>query len=157
MLSVAQKVEREDLAKIMLEILAKHATSNFHFLLLEMSHGCFPHITSGPCGHSVLKMWTKFIAPHMWQKKTMVTVFFNGNGLHLINILPQNQKMNAEYFLEIILPFLISVCYPDGRRSRGRKCVVHFDNAPIHNSKVFADKLTEENLKQMPHRVDLVG
>jgi hypothetical protein len=31
-LAVHQKVEREDLAKLMLEILAKHAISNFHFL-----------------------------------------------------------------------------------------------------------------------------
>jgi transposase len=83
----------------------------------------------------------------------MVTVFFNGDGLHLIDILPQNQKMNAEYFAEVILPSLVSVCYPDGRRSRGRKCVVHFDNAPIHNSKVVAEKLIEENLKRMPHPV----
>jgi hypothetical protein len=87
-------------------------------------------------------------------KKTMVTVFFNGDGLHLIDILPQNQKMNAEYFAEIILPSLVSVCYSDGRRSRGRKCVVHFDNALIHISKVVAEKLTEENLKRMPHPVD---
>jgi hypothetical protein len=86
-------------------------------------------------------------------KKTMVTVFFNGDGLHLINILPQNQKTNAEYFAEIILPSFVSVCYPDERRSRGRKCVVHFGNAPIHNSKVVAEKLTEENLKRMPHPV----
>jgi hypothetical protein len=34
-LIVAQKVEREDLAKVMLKILAKHETSKFHFLCTE--------------------------------------------------------------------------------------------------------------------------
>jgi hypothetical protein len=33
-------------------------------------------------------------------KKTMATMFFNGTGLHIIDILPQNQKMDAEYFAE---------------------------------------------------------
>jgi hypothetical protein len=28
----------------------------------------------------------------------MATVFFNGTGLHVIGILPQNQKMDEEYF-----------------------------------------------------------
>jgi hypothetical protein len=30
----------------------------------------------------------------------MATVFLNGTGLHMIDILLQNQKMNAEYFAE---------------------------------------------------------
>jgi hypothetical protein len=134
-LTVAQKVEWEDLAKIMLEILVKHVISNFHFhvpgdelWLLYADH--------------VRTMWT--LCPENVDevqgashaaKKTMVIVFFNGDGLHLINIFPQNQKMNAGSFAEIILPSLVSVCYPDGRRCRERKSIVHFDNAPMHNSK----------------------
>jgi hypothetical protein len=31
-------------------------------------------------------------------KKRMATVFFNGTGLHMIGILPQNQKMDSERF-----------------------------------------------------------
>ena len=87
----------------------------------------------------------------------MLTVFFNGDGLHLIDILPQNQKINAEYFAESIVPSLVSVCYPDGRRCRARKCVVHFDNAPIHNSKLVTEKLMEEGLKRMPHPAYCLG
>jgi hypothetical protein len=33
-------------------------------------------------------------------KKTMATVFFNVTELNMIDILPQNQKMDAEYFAE---------------------------------------------------------
>jgi hypothetical protein len=109
-LTVAQKVEREDLTKIMLEILAKHATSKFHFL--------FPGDESWLLyAYHARTMWT--LCPENVDevqrashaaKKTMMTVFFNGDGLHLIDILPGNQKMNAEYFAEIILASLVSVC-----------------------------------------------
>jgi hypothetical protein len=81
----------------------------------------------------------------------MATVFFNGTGLPLIDILPQNQKMDAEYFAEHIMPSLVSICYPTGRSCRHRKAVVYFDNTPIHNSKVVTDKSDEPNLKRMPH------
>jgi hypothetical protein len=85
-------------------------------------------------------------------QKTMVIMFFNRDSMHMIKILPQNERMSAESFAEIILsPSLISMCYPNGRRSRGRTCVVHFDNAPMHNSKMITDKLMKEDLKKMSH------
>jgi hypothetical protein len=48
---------------------------------------------------------------------------------------------------------LISICYPIGRSCRQRKCIVHFDNAPIHNSKVVTDKSVEQHLKKIPYLV----
>jgi hypothetical protein len=81
----------------------------------------------------------------------MATVSFNGTGLHMIDILPQNQKMDAEYFSEYMMRSGISICYPTGRSCRQRKCLVHFGNAPIGNSKVVTEKLDEQNLKRMPH------
>jgi hypothetical protein len=83
--------------------------------------------------------------------KTMLTFFFNGDGLHLIDILPQNRKNNAEYFAENLVPSLVSVCHPDRRRYRARKCVVHFDSAPICNSKLVTEQRTEEGLKRIPY------
>jgi hypothetical protein len=84
-------------------------------------------------------------------QETMLTVFFNGSGLNLIDILPQNRKMNGQYFAENIVPSLVSVCSPDGRRCPPRKYSVHVDNAPIENSKCVTEKLMEEGLKRMPH------
>jgi hypothetical protein len=153
-LTVAQKVEREDLAKTMLEILAKHASSNFHVpftadesWLLQAYH--------------FWTMWT--LCPENVDEvqrlshtgeKIIVTVFFPGDGLHLIHILHQNQERNAQYLAQIIVPSLISVCYRDGSRCRGRKCVVHFDNEPRHNSRVVTEKLMQEGLKRIPHLAD---
>jgi hypothetical protein len=150
-LTLAQKVATEQVAKNMLEILATHAASNFHFLftgdepwLLYADHVRTMRTLCLENADQVQK------ASHI-TKKTMATVFFNGTGLHMIDILPQNQKMDAEYFSEYIIPSLVSICYPTGRSCRQRKCAVHCDNAPIHNSKVVTDKLDEQNLKRMPH------
>jgi hypothetical protein len=142
-LTVGQKVATEPVAKNMLEILATHAASDFHFLFPgDESWLLYPY--------HVRTMWTlcpenvdQVGSASPMSKKTMATVFFNGAGLHMIDILPQNQKMDAEYFPEDIIASLVSICYPTGRSFRQRKCVVHFDNAPIHNSKVVTDKLDE--------------
>jgi hypothetical protein len=39
----------------------------------------------------------------------MATVFFNGIGLHVLDVLPHNQQMDAEDFAEQILPSLASI------------------------------------------------
>jgi hypothetical protein len=72
--------------------------------------------------------------PSQVAKKTIATLFFNGRGLSMIDVLPQHQKMDAGYVAEPITPSLVSICYPMGKSGRQRKCVAHFDNAPIHNS-----------------------
>jgi hypothetical protein len=85
-------------------------------------------------------------------QNTMLTAFLNGDGLRLIDILPQNRKINAEDFVKNIVPSLVSVCHADGRRCRARKYVVPFDNAAIPNSKLVTEKRIEEGVKRMPHR-----
>jgi hypothetical protein len=126
-------VEKEELAETILEILAKHAASNFHFPFTgdESWVSYVYHVgtlrTLYPANSEEVQR------PSRARPKTIGTVFFNADGMHMINVLLRNQKMNAEYFAKIILLSLISVCYPNGRKSRGRKCVVYFDNTPTHN------------------------
>jgi hypothetical protein len=92
MLTVAQKVERQDLAKCMLENLAKHAVSNFHFhfLFLFTGHESWllnaSHIgmISTLCPENVDEIER---GCHRAQK-TMLTAFLKRGGLHLIDILP---------------------------------------------------------------------
>jgi hypothetical protein len=70
MLTVAQKVAREEAAKTTLEILAGCAASNLHlrFLFIRdeswLLYGYMP-ITSEPCGYSVLKMLTSLNGPQV--------------------------------------------------------------------------------------------
>jgi hypothetical protein len=77
----------------------------FIFVLPGTSHGC--HMLIGLYAHHIRTMRTLYPEnvdqvqrPSHVAKKTMETVFFNGTGLHVTDILPQNQKMDAEYFAE---------------------------------------------------------
>jgi hypothetical protein len=80
----------------MLEILAKHAVLNFHFLFT----GDESWLLSA---YHVRTMWRlcpekvdEIERPFYPAQKTMLTLFFNGDDLHLIDILPHNRKINAE-------------------------------------------------------------
>jgi hypothetical protein len=123
------------------------------FFLPGTSHGCYLPITSEPYGYSALKMLTKVKGSHTSHitKKTMATGFFNVTRLHMIEILPQNQEMDAEYFSEHMIPSLVSICYPTENSCRQRKWAVHFDNTRISDSTVVVEKSAKQNLKRMPH------
>jgi hypothetical protein len=117
----------------MLEILSSHAASNFHFLFLFLFHFLFlftreeswllyAYMSICLYVYHIRTMWT--LCPENVDlvqrtsnlaKKTMVTVFFNGTGLHMFDILPQNQKTDAEHFAQHIVLSLVSICYPIGR------------------------------------------
>jgi hypothetical protein len=111
-LTVGEKVAREHVAKNILEILATHAASNFHFLFTGdeswLLYAYHVRIMWTLCPENVDQVQR---ASHITEK-TMPTVFFNRTGLHMIDILPQNQKIDAEYFSEDIIPLLVSICCP---------------------------------------------
>jgi hypothetical protein len=62
----------------------------------------------------------------------MLSVFFNGKGQFLIDILSEGMKMDTDYFVDNIIDEIAKLCYPQGRRPRERRVMLHFDNAPIH-------------------------
>jgi hypothetical protein len=43
--------------------------------------------------------------------------------------------MDAPYFAEESVGGLEDVCYPEGKTPQERKMPLHFDNAPIHNTR----------------------
>jgi transposase len=64
-------------------------------------------------------------------------------------ILAPGQKMNSTYFIECVPGPLTEVCWPEGRKSHERRVMVHFDNAPIHNSEEVQEHLTNLGFKRM--------
>jgi hypothetical protein len=64
----------------------------------------------------------------------MFTAFFNGTRECKIAILPKGQKMNSAYFIESVLRPLAEICDPQGRGRCERRVMLHFDNAPVHNT-----------------------
>jgi histone-lysine N-methyltransferase SETMAR len=78
-------------------------------------------------------------------------VFFNGTGKFLIDILPEGIKMDMDYFADNIIEEMARLCYPQRRRPRERRVIVHFDNAPIHCTGTVWDRMAAAELERMEH------
>jgi hypothetical protein len=61
----------------------------------------------------------------------MFTVFFNGTWECEIATFQERQKVNSAPFTESVLRALAEICYPQGRGTRKRIFMLHFDNAPF--------------------------
>lgn len=86
-----------------------------------------------------------------YQKKVMVSIYISPDGQYLIDILPTGQKFNSQYFCDSILPKLESFAFPDGREKHSRKWLLHFDNAPVHKSKLTTESIDNSNFELLPN------
>jgi hypothetical protein len=59
--------------------------------------------------------------------------------------------MDVVYFANNIIIPLASLCYPQGKRSHGRKVVLYIDNASMHNAKLMTERILSEGLGRMSH------
>jgi hypothetical protein len=50
--------------------------------------------------------------PSHYHKKIMLSVFFNGIGQFLIDILPEGMKMDTDYFADNIIDEMARLYYP---------------------------------------------
>ena len=65
-------------------------------------------------------------------KKTMVTIFINGQGLQLIDVKPEKVKITSEYFIENILKKIVKLKIAEKAKTQKQRLMIHFDNAPSH-------------------------
>jgi hypothetical protein len=54
--------------------------------------------------------------------------------------------------MECVLRPLMEVCYPEGRKFHEKTVMVHFNNAPIHNTEEVQEHLTNLEFKRMKHQ-----
>jgi hypothetical protein len=150
-LTPAQKLIRAELAQSMLQALAKHEHTNYHFLFADDQSWIFyayDHRTRW------IASWDdvdEIERPSHFHQKTMLTVFFNGTGEYKIAILLEGQKMNSAYFIESVLRPLAKICYPQGKGTRERRVTLHFDNALVHNTDGVRENLASFGFRQMVH------
>jgi histone-lysine N-methyltransferase SETMAR len=81
----------------------------------------------------------------------MLSVFFNGTGQFLINILPDDLKMDLRYFADNVIDEMARLCCPQGRRPRERRVMLHFDNSPIRCTGPVRDRMAVAELERMEH------
>jgi hypothetical protein len=79
------------------------------------------------------------------------TIIVNGTDDWKIVILPKRHKMNNMFFIKCFLGPLAELCYPQGRKSRERRVMVHFDNAPIHNTEEVQGYCANVEFRRMKH------
>ena len=90
-------------------------------------------------------------APTDIQKKTMVTIFVNGQGLQFIDVKPQGIKINAEYFLYNIIQKLENLEITKAAKQQKQKMLLHYDNAPSHNANMVTNYLMKTTFRKVPH------
>jgi hypothetical protein len=73
--------------------------------------------------------------PTHYHRKTMVSVSVNGRGEYFLNGLPRSRSIDTSYFTGEIIGELEDVCYPEGRNPHERKGTLHFDKAPIPDTR----------------------
>jgi hypothetical protein len=81
----------------------------------------------------------------------MSSVFFNGIGQFVIDILSEDMKMGTDYFADNIIREMARLCYPQGRRSHQRRVMLHFDNPPTHCTGAVQDRMAAAELERMEH------
>jgi hypothetical protein len=68
-----------------------------------------------------------------------------------LDILPSGLKFTSDYFYSNVIEALGDVLYPDGRRPRTVRYMLHFDNAPVHNAEKVQHKLDECDFRKLEH------
>jgi hypothetical protein len=75
----------------------------------------------------------------------MPIVLFTATALHILYVLPQNQKCSINPFAQTIVFSLLLISHLNGRRYCKGKYALDFGHALIQNSKVVAGKFGEES------------
>jgi histone-lysine N-methyltransferase SETMAR len=150
-LTPVQKLMRAELAQSMLQALAKHEHTNHHFPFTGDESWMFYAYDHSTRWVAYWDDIDEIERPSHFHQKTMFTVFFNGTGEYKIAILPKGQKENSAYFIESVLHPLAKIRYPQVRRTRERRVMLHSDKAPVHNTEGVRENLASFGFRRMAH------
>lgn len=150
-LNSAQKRKRALLSNSLLQQLDIASKNNFLFVLTG-DESWFEF------NYTPKRMWVldssfcdEIVAKSHFVKKIMVTIFFNGDGLQLLDIKPPGIKINGSYFLNnIIIPLENCEIVQHGIKQK-QKIFIHYDNSPVHTSGLVKQHLESSKLTIMEH------
>ena len=86
-----------------------------------------------------------------FSKKKMVTIFIKKNGTFFVELMPLGQTFNSDYFINVIIPKINKLAFPNGLPKGRKKAYVHFDNAPPHKSFAASESLGNYPFILLPH------
>jgi hypothetical protein len=79
--------------------------------------------------------------------KIMLTIVWNTEGFHVVEIIPKGAKFDADYFCHSILRALV----PDDGDVGRRKMVIHADTSRPHTALRTRPFMAENAIKPAPH------
>jgi hypothetical protein len=82
---------------------------------------------------------------------TIVITFFNDIGEYFVNILPRTRFMDTMYLAEKTVGGPEDVCSREGRNLNERSTTLHFDNAPMPNTRRITGQLEQSESKRIGH------
>lgn len=146
-----QKYKRMEYSKSMLAILRRAKKNNYHFILTGDEAWFEYH-------YSPTHMWVyntderdQIVNKTNFCRKTMITIFFNIDGLQLLDVKPKGVKINADYFIENIICPLESLEVTEKAQYQKQAMYLHFDNSPVHTSQKVNNYLDQTSFTLMPH------
>lgn len=145
------KEKRIEGAKELLSILNKHKTQGFYRLLTGDESWFYLRYNSKRIWSLSYEYIPQYVPTRLHNKKYMLTVIWSVDGFKLINVMPEKEKFNSNYFIYNIIEPLACKIYPNGRNPHETKYVLHIDNARPHNSKDSNFNLFKNNISRAPH------
>jgi hypothetical protein len=83
--------------------------------------------------------------------RVMVTIFFDALYLVTLTALRPGTQFNQEYFIDEILPGIVTERRQIFRRIQRGTFEVHMDNSMCHKGQIVADELVIKMLERVPH------
>jgi hypothetical protein len=86
--------------------------------------------------------------------KLMLAIVWNPQGFHAIDVLPEGDKVNCDYYISDVLG-PVSQILLQYRTDRNRRFVIHIDKTRLHCSGAVQSFMIARSLRMAPHRAYL--
>jgi hypothetical protein len=83
-------------------------------------------------------------------KKFMFMIIWNPTGFYVVNRLPNDTKMNSDYFVTNVFISLERMIFPYRRASHEKRLVAYADNCSVHKSRGSTDWLEKHGIHRIP-------
>ena len=83
--------------------------------------------------------------------KHLMIPFFDRSGIIYMHWFPTGQTVNKEYYVEVLREFRKRFLGKRPALFKSGRWHFHQDNAPVHNSILVTDYLTNTSIKTVPH------
>lgn len=157
-LSEQNKLQRVECCNQILKILQHQKMINWRYIITGDESWFFYHTPNGFQWIPEDEEVQEDIKNSSYSTKIMVTIFWNPNGIAILNALPIGHTMNGDTFLSTILQPLREYKYYNEAKQSRKKFYIHFDNCPSHKKANVIQFLNDKkftNVPQPPYSPDL--